>query len=74
MYLVDELSQSTIAYQTEMNAINQSCVFALLPIEFDPGRFFLLPLCNFSQGGTLAQRPSFQPAGTKLFVPLVAMI
>ena len=59
MYLVDELSESTIAYQTEMNAIYQSCVFALLPIEFDPARFFLLPLCNFSQGGNLAQHPCF---------------
>ena len=58
MYLVDELSESTIAYQTEMNAIYQSCVFALLPIEFDPARFLLLPLCNFSQGENLAQYPS----------------
>ena len=59
MYLVDELSESTIAYQKDMNVIYYRCVFALLAIEFDPARFFLLPLCNFSQGGNLAQHPCF---------------
>ena len=57
VYLVEKLPKSTIAYQKEMNAIYQSCVFALLPIEFDLARFFLLPLCNFSQGENLAQHP-----------------
>ena len=58
MYLVDELSESTIAYQKDMNVIYYRCVFALLAIEFDPARFFLPPLCNFSQGENLAQYPS----------------
>ena len=58
VYLVEKLPKSTIAYQKEMNAIYQSCMFALLPIEFDLAHFFLLPLCNFSQGENLAQPPS----------------